>query len=89
MHQRRRKSVPFGEDIMPPEFLDIPWFLPPELDYKNIYKVMKKCDADAKKAKIQKTKAKEAKMEKTSEILKVITKKVSPKKAVKPDVEKK
>lgn len=49
IHQRRRKSVPFGEDIMPPEFLDIPWFLPKDLDYKNIYEVMKKCDADAKK----------------------------------------
>ena len=49
MYQRRRKSVPFGENIMPPEFLDIPWFLPKELDYKNIYMEMKKIDEAAKK----------------------------------------
>ena len=48
-YQRRRKSVPFGEDKMPPEFLDIPWYLPKELDYKNIYMEMKKCDAIAAK----------------------------------------
>ncbi len=57
-HQRRRKSVPFGENKMPPEFLDIPWFLPKELDYKNIYMEMKKCDAiAAEKAALKNKKA--------------------------------
>lgn len=49
IQQRKKKPREFGEEIKP-DFLDIPWFLPQELDYKNIYKEMKKCDLAAEKA---------------------------------------
>lgn len=54
MHQRRRKSIPFGEDTTLPAFLDIPWYLPQNLDFKFLYQEMKKIDAAeaAKQAKI-------------------------------------
>lgn len=69
-HQRRRKSVPFAEDKMPPEFLDIPWFLPKELDYKNIYMEMKKCDKIAAEKAAKEASQKSAKTKATTVVKK-------------------
>ena len=67
IQQRKKKTREFGEEIKV-DFLDIPWYLPQNLDYKNLFKEMKACDVAAEKASKAAKAAKAAKEAKAKEI---------------------